>query len=64
MEFDIPGGIDANQLIRKFFSNEELAYRFILYKDFINKSKRRADVPLQTLFDSIRPEDRLFNLID
>ena len=65
MEWDIPGGMDkVNKLIQIFFSDEELAYRLILYRDYINKSKRRASVPLPILFDSIRPEDRVFNMID
>ena len=65
MTYDIPGGRDkASMLIRKFFSDEELAYRLLLYRDHVNHSKRRASVPLQILYDSIRPEDRLFNMIE
>ena len=53
-----------NTLIHKFFSDEELAYRLLLYRDYINHSKRRASVSLPILYDSIRPEDRVFNMIE
>lgn len=55
---------NAQQLIKKFFNDKELGIRFVIYRDYINKSRRRGDVPLSTLFDNIRYEDRVLNFID
>ena len=35
-----------------------------MYRDVINKSRRRGEVPLHTLFDNISLEDRLLYMID
>ena len=60
-----PGGLpNADDRIRKFFSNKELGIRFLIYRDEINKSRRRGEVPFDVLYDNVRHEDRVLNFID
>lgn len=56
--------VDAGRYIKEFFSDKELAVRFLIYRDEINKSRRRGEVPFHTLFDNIRFEDRVLYFID
>lgn len=54
----------AAQLLNEFFNMDNLAIRLIIYKDTINKSKRKANVPLQTFYVNIPYYERLVHMFD
>ena len=55
---------DIRRLVTEFFANENLMARLILYRDEINKSKRRGDVPYTAFYRSIQQEERLCNMFN
>ena len=62
---EVPGGQQrVATLVSEFFSDENLMRRLILYRDEINKSKRRGQVPYHTFYKNCLPEDRLYNMFN
>ena len=65
---DFPQGVGGQQqledLVREFFSDENLMRRLVLYRDEINKSRRRGAVPERAFYKSCLPEDRLYNMFN
>jgi len=50
-------------LITDFFSNESIVNRLVVYKDVVNKSRRRGDIPLYQFYINMLPEDKLIFLV-
>ncbi len=57
------GETGARSLLTSFFSDANVILRLQLYRDKINTSRRRGDVPLLAFYINIQPEDRLYYMI-
>mmetsp|Transcript_33677 Transcript_33677/g.52018 ORF Transcript_33677/g.52018 Transcript_33677/m.52018 type:complete len:369 (-) Transcript_33677:3302-4408(-) len=57
------GETGARSLLTSFFSDANVILRLQLYRDKINTSRRRGDVPLLAFYINIQPEDRLYYLV-
>lgn len=55
---------DVQKLLAEFFDPYEVVLRLNIYKDRINTSRRRGDVPLHAFYLNTPPNDRLAFLFD
>lgn len=61
---DVQGGeSEVNRILHDFFSNDNTVQRLVLFRDVVNKSKRKGDVPLYQFYINMMPEERLLNLV-
>ena len=47
--------------LEKFFASDQMVLRLALYKDRVNKSRRKGDVTLLVYYINCKPEERLHN---
>jgi len=57
------GETEAARIINDFFSNGNTVLRLVLYKDVINKSKRKGAVPLQQFYINMLNEEKLTYMV-
>ena len=64
MAMDIPGGSsEVQRMIMQFFSNENTVARLVLFKDVVNKSKRKGDIPLYQFYTSMLHDEKLIYMV-
>lgn len=65
LQQDIPGGDDEVQrIVRDFFTNDNTVKRLVLYKDIVNKSKRKGEVPLYQFYLNMKPEEKRLAMVE
>lgn len=57
------GESEVNRIIHDFFSKDNCVLRLLLYKDRVNKSKRKTEVPLYQFYVSMLPEEKLIYMV-
>lgn len=61
-KLNIPGGDQAvTRKLNEFFSRDNMVLRLALYKDRVNKSRRKGDVTLLVYYINCKPDERLNN---
>jgi hypothetical protein len=64
-QIDIPGGeSEVNRILTEFFNDGNTVKRLIIYKDQINKSKRKGEVPLYQFYLSMPAEEKRIYLVE
>lgn len=62
---DIAGGEgEVSRLVYDFFSDMNTVQRLVLFKTVLNKSKRRAEVPLYQFYVNMLPEERRIYMVE
>ena len=61
-KLNIPGGDQAvTRKINEFFNRDNMVLRLALFKDRVNKSRRKGDVTLLVYYINCKPDERLNN---